>query len=356
MKPNLNPWYVINPIKIQPTYAGGAADPNAWLRQQPYNANIRQVTGRVTDRYGNPLIGATVLIAGTSTGVSVDLNGNYSLAIPPGYSQLQIAYIGYANVVLSVCNANMNVVLAESAMSLDEIQISAKREGKSFSIASADLADRDAYYAPVTVQYTPTQTQFKIDAKYNIPSDGTHHAVKVQDIAIEANFIYQCAPKLDPKAYLTARITDWQDYNLLDGDLNIYFEDSYVGKTSLRLTSVEDTLNLSLGADPGIEVRRKRIKADHKKQIIGSTQKDTREWEIEVRNNKREEIQIQIEDQIPVTTSEEVEIEAEMSSGSRLDEKTGKVTWELSINSGKSKDMKLKYEVRYPKGQYIRLE
>jgi len=75
-----------------------------------------------------------------------------------------------------------------------------------------------------------------------------------------------------------------------------------------------------------------------------------------VRNNKREEIQIQIEDQIPVTTSEEVEIEAEMSSGSRLDEKTGKVTWELSINSGKSKDMKLKYEVRYPKGQYIRLE
>jgi uncharacterized protein (TIGR02231 family) len=124
----------------------------------------------------------------------------------------------------------------------------------------------------------------------------------------------------------------------------------------LRLTSVEDTLNLSLGADPGIEVRRKRIKADHKKQIIGSTQKDTREWEIEVRNNKREEIRIQIEDQIPVTLSETVEIDSEMSSGSRLDETTGRVTWELTIGSGKSKDMKLKYEVRYPKGQYIRLE
>jgi hypothetical protein len=39
-----------------------------------------------------------------------------------------------------------------------------------------------------------------------------------------------------------------------------------------------------------------------------------------------------------------------------LDETTGRVTWELTIGSGKSKDMKLKYEVRYPKGQYIRLE
>lgn len=356
MKPNLTPWYVNNPVQIQPTYNSGGNDPNAWLRQQPYNANIRQVTGRVTDQYGNPLIGATVMVSGTSTGTSVDVNGNYVLTIPSGYSQLQYNYIGYNSIVLSVCAANMNVVMPENSISLDEVAVSGKRDSKSITKSSFEFAEADAYYAPVTVQYTPTQTQFKIDAKYNIPSDGTHHAVKVQDIDIDANFIYQCAPKLDPKAYLTARITDWQDYNLLDGELNIYFEDSYVGKTNLRLTNVEDTLNLSMGADPGIEVRRKRIKADHKKQIIGSTQKDTREWEIEVRNNKREEIRIQIEDQIPVTTSEEVEVDAEMSSGSRLDEKTGQVTWDLSVGSGKSKDMKLKYEVRYPKGQYIRLE
>jgi hypothetical protein len=356
MKPNLSPWYVNNPVQIQQNYNTTNGDYNAQLRQQPYNGNIRTISGRVTDQFGTPLIGATVAISGTNNGAVADVYGNYSLSIPQGYSQIQYSYIGYTNVILNVSSPNMNVILTNGGLMLDEIEITSSKKDRMTKSLDVALADTDAYYAPVTVQYTPTQTQFKIDAKYNIPSDGTHHAVKIQDIDVDANFIYQCAPKLDPKAYLTARITDWQDFNLLDGDMNIYFEDSYVGKTSLRLTSVEDTLNLSLGADPGIEVRRKRIKADHKKQIIGSTQKDTREWEIEVRNNKREEIRIQIEDQIPVTSSETVEIDSEMSSGSRLDETTGRVTWELTIGSGKSKDMKLKYEVRYPKGQYIRLE
>lgn len=357
MKPNLTPWYVNAPAPIQRNYRNNnESDPNAWLKQQPYNGNIRNVQGRVTDQYGNALIGATVVIAGTSTGASVDVNGNYNLTIPAGYSQLQYSYVGYNPIVVPVSASNMNVVMMGNTITLDEIEVTASKSARVRSSFDMAREDEDAFYAPVAVSYTPTQTQFKIDAKYNIPSDGTHHAVKVQDIEVDANFIYQCAPKLDPQAYLTARITDWQDFNLLDGDLNIYFEDSYVGKTALRLNSVQDTLNLSLGADPGIEVRRKRVKADHKKQVIAGMQKDIREWKIEVRNNKRESISIQIEDQIPVTTSEEVEIESETSNGARITEETGQVTWELDVASGKSKDMKLKYEVRYPKGQYMRLE
>ena len=60
-------------------------------------------------------------------------------------------------------------------------------------------------YAAVKVAYSPTQTQFKVDANYNIPANGSHYAVRVSTHEVEADYLYQCAPKLDPLAYLTAR-------------------------------------------------------------------------------------------------------------------------------------------------------
>ena len=57
---------------------------------------------------------------------------------------------------------------------------------------------------------------------------------------------------------LTARVTDWTDLNLLPGKMNIYFEETYVGQSQLDLSYVEDTLQISLGPDRNIQVKRKK--------------------------------------------------------------------------------------------------
>ena len=150
-------------------------------------------------------------------------------------------------------------------------------------------------------------------------------------------------------------MTDWEDLNLLAGNMNIYFEDTYIGQSKLDLSFVEDTLAISLGPDRNIQVKRKRIKADSKKEFISGKKNIEREWEITVLNNKRVDINIRIEDQIPVSSNEEVEIDSHVDGG-KLNKDTGIITWDFDIKPGKKKEIKFDYEVRFPKNLMVKLD
>ena len=123
-------------------------------------------------------------------------------------------------------------------------------------------------YASVTVQSTPTQTRFDIAAKYTIASDGIVQSVRIKDMEVPAEFLYQATPKLDAQAYLMAHIMDWEELDLISGRLRIYFEDDFVGESTLALNLASDTLSLSLGPDPAIQVRRKLKGHDNKSNVI----------------------------------------------------------------------------------------
>lgn len=82
----------------------------------------------------------------------------------------------------------------------------------------------------------------------------------MMSLELPASFEYQSVPKLDPTAFLVAQVRDWQKYDLLEGEANLYFENTFVGKSMLNLLSASDTLNLSLGRDLGIVVKREKRK------------------------------------------------------------------------------------------------
>ena len=74
------------------------------------------VSGRVTDKSGEPVVGAGVLIKGTTTGTTTDLDGNWKLAnVKPG-AVLEISSIGYATQQVAIGNAKQyNIALEEDA-------------------------------------------------------------------------------------------------------------------------------------------------------------------------------------------------------------------------------------------------
>ncbi|WP_158993042.1 DUF4139 domain-containing protein [Mucilaginibacter sp. L196] len=211
------------------------------------------------------------------------------------------------------------------------------------------------YSNPVMVNQVDNQTnvEFKIDNPYSIPSDGKQYTVQIQQFDLPATYQYAIAPKLSTNVFLSAKITDWNKYNFLSGEANLFFEDTFIGKSALNINSTSDTLNLSLGADKNIVVTRVLQKEITQRQTIGSNRKDTRDWLIEIKNRKKQPINLLVEDQIPVSQNTAIEVETQELSHGSLDPNTGKVSWNIKLSPQDSKKLELKYQVKYPKNQSI---
>ena len=173
---------------------------------------------------------------------------------------------------------------------------------------------------------------------------------------VPADYEYFCIPKINNDAFLVAHITDWEKYNLLEGEASVFFEDTYIGKTLLDVRYAADTLSLSLGRDKQVSVKREKIKDYTEKQFIGSKKEETKAWKTTVKNNKMQPVNLVIIDQVPVSTVEEIGVEVKEKSGAALNAETGEVNWKTRLNPNQSRDFSLMYVVQYPKYRTVFVE
>ena len=180
--------------------------------------------------------------------------------------------------------------------------------------------------------------------------------MSINDKSIEAYYEYYAAPKLDEAAYLTAKLINWQDLNLIPGETNLFFEGTFLGKSYLDLSTDSDTLSLSLGVDKGITVKRTLLKEFSNKKFLGNNRTDTKQYEITVRNNKTVPVNIIVEDQFPISTLKEIEIDDMKYEGAKLNDETKIITWTYTIDPKQLKKMEMKYSVKYPKEKKLQLD
>lgn len=82
----------------------------------------QKITGHVVDEQGEPIIGATVMVEGSQTGTSTDLDGNFTLDIALG-TKLRISCIGYATQKVDVNKDNLEILLPENTSLLEEVVV-----------------------------------------------------------------------------------------------------------------------------------------------------------------------------------------------------------------------------------------
>lgn len=209
----------------------------------------------------------------------------------------------------------------------------------------------DEVVVPLAVAATeqPTTVEFQIERPFTVPSDNKTHTVTLHTHSLEADFHYLSIPKLDPGAFLIAEVTDWSSLNLLSGPANLFFENTYVGRSQLRADQITDTLRLSLGRDPHVMVQRKKVQEYHHRQFIGNRQEETRGWQITVQNQKNQAIDMVLLDQIPLSGQSNIEVSVENKSQATIDPSTGEVRWVFSLSPNEQKTVDLQYVVKYPK-------
>lgn len=206
-----------------------------------------------------------------------------------------------------------------------------------------------------TVSENVTATEFKLEERYSIPSGTGSNLILLETKEVPVNYSYTVIPKKNNLAYLTAALTNLETLNLSSGKANIYFGQSYVGETNIDLSEAKDTLNISLGADIAIAVSREKVKDKSTKNFFGTKVEETHTWLIRLKNNKARDIQIKVQDQIPVSKEEDIEVKSELSDNAQLDPETGIVTWNQNLKSGETRELRISYKVRYSKGKSLNL-
>jgi hypothetical protein len=336
---------------------------NPYIKTEDKSSVQGNVHGRVKDlEQGEALPGVTVMIKGTTVGTVTDLDGNYSINAPTG-STLIYSFVGYMPEEIVVNSKSIDISLATDIQHLDEVVVvgygtanedSWSNSGNSKSLYETIRASsKKKDYIPLAVQQHQTTTEFKIDIPYSIPSDDKNYDVTMVEYEIPAEFTYSCVPKLSDNAYLIAKITNWSAYNLLDGNANLFYEGIYQGQTYLNLKNFEDTLNLSIGRDHEIIVDRKIQTNFVDKSFMGTTKKETRSWEINLRNNKEYPVSLTIEDQYPISSNTDIKVDQIEQSGAVLDESTGKLIWNIRMLPGENRKLNVKYSVKYPKDRRL---
>ena len=89
----------------------------------PISAQERTIRGVVQDTYGEPVIGASVMVKGTNTGAATDIDGNYSLTAPASATTLQVTYIGMKDIEVPITGSVVNITMEEDIASLDEVVV-----------------------------------------------------------------------------------------------------------------------------------------------------------------------------------------------------------------------------------------
>lgn len=197
--------------------------------------------------------------------------------------------------------------------------------------------------------------EFKIDLPYSIPSNNDQHMVLIKQTDLATTFKYYAVPKLDPGVYLVAQMTKLDELQLIPAKANIFFDGSYIGETYIDPTRMEDTLNLSLGKDPNIVVKRTLLKKECKDKVIQDKRERTFAYSIEVRNSKSSGIDIVIQDQIPITQNTDITIESANLAKGRLNERTGVIEWSFNLKSKENKVIDFDYKIRHSKDKEINI-
>lgn len=316
----------------------------------------RSVFGKVTaSETGEPLPGATILVKGTSIGTVSDFDGLYQIDMPLDKNILLFQYIGFSEQEQYVNSNQVNVSLAQDSMFLDEVVISGydSKKGVLQGRAAGVSVDRKKELIPLAIEKRQTSTEFEIEIPYSIPSDNQPYDVTMVEYQVPADYQYSAVPKLSEDAYLTAKIADWTSYEMISGKANLFLQGIYQGETYLDLKEFEDTLSVSVGRDKDILISREIQKDFSKKSVIGSNKKETKSWEITIKNNKNTSIDLLLEDQFPISKVDDIKIEQIESSGAELSEDDGKLTWKLKLKPKEKKVLIIKYEVKYPKNKNL---
>jgi len=223
---------------------------------------------------------------------------------------------------------------------------------------AADLAAKPATEQQATAEIGAFQAAFKIPGRVSVNAGQGARALRVSSMTIAPDLVIRSVPVLDPTAYLEASFVQSEDAPLLPGRISIYRDGMFVGLGRMAAAGKDEKVRLGFGADDKVKIERAVLKRNEGSSgLIVTSKVDERAFKTSVRNGHDFPIKVAIEDQLPVSESDEIAIELLPSSTppttTNLHDKRGVLEWAFEVKPGEAKDINFAWRMRWPKDKGV---
>ncbi len=267
--------------------------------------------------------------------------GNNIPELTPTFLQLFNPIVAYNNVQLKSVN-----VMTAPVMQQEDLEVGFAPQKMVRDVKKETVADY------VTLKESQLNTNFEINLPYDIPCDGIGYSVSIKEENINVTYQHTAVPKLDNDAFLVARLSSWDSLNLMPGEANVIMDNVFLGKSYLDPNTTSDTLNFSLGRDKRISIDRKQIK-DYKAPKRNDFKTESFTYEITVKNNKKQSVEMLVKDQHPISQVKEIEVSLTDKGDADVNTETGIMSWMVKLKPGESKKLRFSYQIKYPKDKIL---
>jgi uncharacterized protein (TIGR02231 family) len=202
------------------------------------------------------------------------------------------------------------------------------------------------------------QAVFRIPGRIAVPAGQGSKSFRIASATIAPELMVHAVPALAETAFLQASFKHAEDAPLLPGRVSIYRDGVFVGRSPMTLAAKDEVVRLGFGADEKVKVARTVVRRiEGTAGLIGSSKTDEREFKTVIRNAHAFAIRVAIEDQLPVSESEEIQVEmlpvSTQPTARDLRDRRGVMEWAFEVKPGETREIKFGWRVRWPKDKAV---
>lgn len=196
-------------------------------------------------------------------------------------------------------------------------------------------------------------------SRYEVPERmtllvGRRRELTLPVVRLPARPEYLAIPRLSEHVFLQAKVSGWQGLQLPE-EAQVYHAGAYVGETELDDRAYNDSLEVALGHDEQLVVGRAKLEDFSGNVGLGDKRRVRLSYELNVLNRHPETVRLRLVDQIPISEEAEIKVKLLDGSGAQLDERSGKLTWLLTLPTGANQRLRFTFQVDYPRDKQVEI-
>jgi uncharacterized protein (TIGR02231 family) len=227
------------------------------------------------------------------------------------------------------------------------------------SAVAEEAPKKPADEQQASVEVDSFHVTFKIPGRVSLGANEGAKSLRIATASFAPDLAIRSVPVVDPTAFLEASFKDSEDAPLLPGQVAIYRDGVYVGRGRMPAASKDEPVRLGFGADDKVKIERSVVRRNEGSAglIVTTSKTDERSFKTSVRNGHDFAIKVAVQDQLPVSENEDIQVEMLPSTTppttTNVRDKRGVLEWAFEAKPGEVKDISFAWRVRWPKDKGV---